>query len=49
MQRLVKWSIYLSIMALISLISYTFIGPFFGVDFSADTTQIRIPIRLIDE
>ena len=35
MQRLVKWLLYLAVIALVLLIGYAYIGPYFGADFCA--------------
>lgn len=46
MGRLIKWLIYLIILAGIALIAYAYIGPFFGADFSAPLQEIREPVTL---
>ncbi len=46
MLRLLKWLIYLAILAFIGLVGYAYIGPFFGVDFSPPTNEIRQEIIL---
>ncbi len=46
MGRVFKWLFYLVILALVALITYTYIGPFFGADFSAPQKEIRVPIEL---
>ena len=46
MGRLVKLLIYLIIFCGIALVGYAYLGPFFGVDFSAPQTEIRQPIVL---
>lgn len=44
MGRIIKWLIYLAILAGITLVAYAYIGPFFGADFSAPLQEIRIPV-----
>lgn len=46
MLRLIKWLLYLAILAFIGLVSYAYIGPFFGADFSPPTNEIRQEIIL---
>lgn len=46
MGRLIKFLFYLVILAGIALIGYAYLGPFFGVDFSAPQTEIRQPVVL---
>lgn len=46
MFRLFKFLIYLAIAACIGLGGYAYIGPFFGVDFSAPQTETRVPVTL---
>jgi hypothetical protein len=41
MWRVIKWLIYLAIIGSIGLIAYAYIGPFFGVRFTPDQTEIR--------
>lgn len=49
MQRLIKWLLYLAVAALVCLVAYTYIGPYFGADFSVPQTEIRVPVTLVDE
>jgi hypothetical protein len=49
MQRLIKWLLYLALAALTSLVVYTYVGPYFGADFSAPQTEIRVPVTLVDD
>ena len=49
MQLLIKWLLYLAVAALVCLVAYTYIGPYFGADFSAPQTEIRVPITLTDD
>ncbi|MEI4195227.1 hypothetical protein [Roseovarius sp. E0-M6] len=44
--RLIKWLIYLIIIAFIALIAYAYIGPFFGADFTPPLKEIRQEIIL---
>ncbi|MEP5151584.1 hypothetical protein [Planktotalea sp.] len=44
MGRIIKWLIYLAILAGIALVAYAYVGPFFGADFSAPLKEIRIPV-----
>ncbi|MGR3501291.1 hypothetical protein [Pseudaestuariivita sp.] len=46
MFRIVKWLIYLCILAFLGLVAYAYVGPFLGVDFSADVREIREPVTL---
>lgn len=46
MGRLIKWLVYILILALVLLILYAYAGPYLGVDFSAQSsTQIQ-PVTL---
>ena len=44
MGRIIKWLIYLAILAGLGLIAYAYVGPFFGADFSAPLQEIRVPV-----
>ncbi len=46
MGRVFKVLIYIFILAAIGLTGYAYIGPFFGVDFSATQQETRIPVTL---
>lgn len=46
MGRLIKWLFYLAILGVIGLTAYAYIGPFFGADFSAPQSEVRIPVTL---
>lgn len=46
MLRLLKWLIYLAGLAFIGLVGYAYIGPFFGVDFTPPSNEIRQEIIL---
>ena len=49
MQLLFKWPLYLAVAALVCLVAYTYIGPYFGADFSAPQTEIRVPVTLVND
>jgi len=46
MFRLFKVLIYLAVLLFIGLVAYTYVGPFFGVDFSAPQNETRVPVTL---
>jgi len=46
MRKLIKILFFISILTFIGLIGYTYIGPFFGADFSAPQTEVRQPLIL---
>ena len=46
MGRLFKYLIYLIILAALGLVAYAYVGPWFGVDFSAPQSQITLPVVL---
>lgn len=46
MGRLIKYLIYLVILAAIGLVGYAYLGPWFGADFSAPQSEIREPVVL---
>ena len=46
MIRLLKWLIYMACLAFIGLVGYAYIGPFFGLDFSPPSDEIRQEIIL---
>ena len=46
MGRLIKYLIYIIILAAIGLIIYAYVGPWFGADFSAPATEVRKPVVL---
>ena len=46
MGRIIKWLLIIVILAVIALIAYAYIGPFFGADFSPPTQEIRQSIEL---
>ncbi|MGB7241902.1 MAG: hypothetical protein WBC93_07440 [Sulfitobacter sp.] len=46
MGRIFKALIYLIIIGFIGLVGYAYVGPFFGVDFSAPQSEMREPVVL---
>ncbi|WP_171098621.1 MULTISPECIES: hypothetical protein [unclassified Ruegeria] len=46
MGRLLKFLLYVICLGFIGLVGYAYVGPFFGVDFSAPQTEIREPVTL---
>lgn len=46
MARLLKYLIYLVILAFAGVVSYAYIGPYFGADFSASQSEVRKPVVL---
>ncbi|MBJ6370342.1 hypothetical protein [Sedimentitalea arenosa] len=46
MGRLLKFLIYLAILAFIAVVAYAYLGPWFGSDFSPPQTEIREPVTL---
>jgi len=46
MGRIIKAIIYLAVFAFIALAAFAYLGPFFGVDFSAPQTEVRQPVVL---
>ncbi len=46
MGRLIKFLIYIVCLSFIGLVAYAYIGPLFGVDFSAPKSEIREPVKL---
>ncbi len=46
MGRIFKALIYLAIIGFIGLVGYAYVGPFFGVDFSAPQVEKRVPVTL---
>ncbi|WP_170222766.1 hypothetical protein [Marimonas lutisalis] len=46
MGRIIKWLFILAILAVIALIAYAYLGPFFGADFSPPEQEIRQVIEL---
>ncbi|MGB2202095.1 hypothetical protein [Pseudooceanicola atlanticus] len=46
MFRLIKWLIFLIVLAAIGVTGYAYVGPYFGVDFTPPTVEIRQPVVL---
>lgn len=46
MGRLIKFFVYVVCLCVIGLVGYSYLGPFFGVDFSAPQSEIRQPVVL---
>lgn len=46
MAKLFKYVIYLVILALAGIVSYAYVGPYFGADFSASQSEVRKPVVL---
>jgi hypothetical protein len=46
MFRMLKYLFYLLVVAVIAFISFAYLGPFFGVDFSAHLQTIELPLAL---
>ncbi len=46
MLRLLKYIFYLFLVAAIAFVGFAYLGPFFGVDFSAQIQTIELPLAL---
>lgn len=46
MLRLLKYLLILAAISLFGLAGYAYIGPFFGADFSAPKSEVRVPVTL---
>ncbi|MCL6285518.1 hypothetical protein M3P21_18465 [Ruegeria sp. 2012CJ41-6] len=46
MGRLIKFLLYVICLCFLGLIGYAYLGPFFGVDFSAPQSEVRQPVTL---
>ncbi|MGR3615835.1 MAG: hypothetical protein ACU0BB_07315 [Paracoccaceae bacterium] len=46
MGRLVKFLVYIVCLVGIGVVAYAYIGPWFGVDFGAPQSEVRIPVVL---
>jgi len=46
MGRIIKFFVYIICLCFIGLVAYAYIGPYFGVDFSAPQVEIREPVIL---
>ena len=49
MFRLIKWLFYLAVLGGIALVTYAYIGPFFGADFTPAEEEFRQDIILETE
>lgn len=49
MFKLIKWLFYLALLAFVALVAYTYLGPFFGADFTPPENEIRQDIILETE
>ncbi len=43
---LIRWLIYLAVLAAVVLVVYSYLGPIFGADFSPPVFEDRIPVTL---
>ncbi len=46
MWRLIKFLIYLIVLAAVALVAFAYLGPIFGFDFSAPTQTVVQPVTL---
>ena len=46
MLKLLKYLFYLLVVAAIAFVGFAYLGPFFGVDFSAQMQTIELPLAL---
>ena len=46
MLRLLKYIFYLFLVAAIAFVGFAYLGPFFGIDFSAPIQTIELPLAL---
>ena len=46
MLKLLKYLFYLLVVAAIAFVGFAYLGPFFGVDFSAHMQTIELPMTL---
>lgn len=46
MGRLIKFLLILAVLGFAALTVYAYLGPFFGVDFSAPQAEVRKPVTL---
>ncbi len=46
MGRLLKYLFYLAVLGFVALVGYAYVGPYFGVDFSAPQSEVRVPVTL---
>lgn len=46
MGRVIKFLVYLAILAVLALVVYAYVGPYFGADFSPPQREFREPVTL---
>lgn len=46
MGRLIKYLIYLIVLAFLGLVAYAYVGPYLGVSFAPPQTEKRAPVTL---
>lgn len=46
MLRILKYLFILAILGFLALVGYAYVGPYFGVDFSAPQSETRVPVTL---
>lgn len=46
MGRLIKYLMYIVILACLALVAYAYLGPWFGADFAPPQSEIRKPVIL---
>ena len=46
MSKIVKFLVYIVCLLVVGLVFYAYLGPWFGADFSAPQTEIRVPVTL---
>jgi hypothetical protein len=46
MARVIKYLVYLVVLAAIGLVAYAYVGEFFGADFRAPAAEVRTPVVL---
>jgi len=44
--KLLKLLVIIAVLGFIALVAYAYLGPYFGVDFSAPQSEIRQPVTL---
>lgn len=46
MRFVLKWLFYLAVLGAVALVAYTYVGPYFGADFSPPRSEVRQPVTL---
>ena len=46
MSKIIKWLFYLIVTGAVGLIIFTYLGPFFGFDFTPEEKTIIIPVEI---